>query len=95
MEKTTTIAKIDKNQAEEIRFSFAAWHDKKYLDIRVWVKAAPEEGKEEQPTKKGIRFNIELLDEFIKILQKINAGEAFGPEGMEEKGAEEKGEIPF
>jgi hypothetical protein len=96
--ETKTIAKLDKNTAEEIRFSFAEWHDKKYLDIRVWVKADPEEGKEEQPTKKGIRFSLELLDEFIRILQKINAGEAFEqerPEGAEEQGVEEKTDVPF
>jgi hypothetical protein len=96
--ETKTIAKLDKNTAEEIRFSFAEWHDKKYVDIRVWVKADPEEGKEEQPTKKGIRFNLDLLDEFIKILQKINAGEAFGqekPGSAEEAAAEEETEIPF
>ena len=80
MSETVTIAKIDKNSAEEIRFSFAEWNGKRYLDIRVWVKADPEEGKGELPTKKGIRFNLELLDEFIEILQKINAGEAFGPD---------------
>jgi len=95
--ETTTIAKLDKNTAEEIRFSFAEWHDKKYLDIRVWVKADPEEGKEEQPTKKGIRFSLELLDEFIKILQKINAGEAFGQEkaASAEEAAGEVDEVPF
>jgi hypothetical protein len=73
-----TIAKLDKNSAEEIRFSFAEWNGKRYLDIRVWIKADPDEGKAELPTKKGIRFNLELLDEFIEILQKINAGETFG-----------------
>ena len=80
------IAKLEKNSGEEIRFSFAEWNGKRYLDIRVWVKADPDEGKEEQPTKKGIRFNLELLDEFIEILQKINAGETFGSDRPDGEG---------
>ena len=72
--ETKTIAKLDKNTAEEIRFSVGR-DDKKYI--------------------------LELLDEFIKILQKINAGEAFEeekPETAEEQGPGEKEDetdIPF
>lgn len=93
------LAKIEKNSAEEIHFAFVEWKQKKYLDIRVWVKADPDEGREEQPTKKGVRFNVELLEEFIEVLQKINAGLAFGPGEAEETKenipVEEETDIPF
>lgn len=72
-------ASLEKNSAEEIRFAFCEWSGKMYLDIRLWVKEDPEEGRKEIPTRKGIRFNAELLPEFIKILKKMDkelAGES-------------------
>jgi hypothetical protein len=87
-----TLAKIEKNPAEEIRFSLTEWKSKKYVDIRIWIKADPGEGQEEIPTKKGIRFLAELIPEFIKILQKIDeklaCGESAQTEGMQGKAAE-------
>jgi hypothetical protein len=64
--------RIDKNSREELRFTIVDWNGQKYIDIRVWIKADPEEGQEEIPTKKGIRFNGELLPEVIGILQGID-----------------------
>lgn len=65
-------ASLEKNSVEEIRFAFYEWNGKKYADIRVWVKADPEESRDEIPTRKGIRFNAELLPEFIKILRAMD-----------------------
>jgi len=64
---------IEKNSAEEIRFSVVKWHEKNYVDVRVWIKADPSEGRDEMPTKRGVRFNSELLLEVIETLQKIDA----------------------
>ena len=64
---------IEKNSAEEIRFSVVKWHEKNYVDIRIWVKADPSEGRDEIATKKGVRFHIEILPEFIRLLQRIDA----------------------
>jgi len=64
--------RIEKNSVEEIRFSFCEWNGKEYVDVRVWIKEDPEEGRKEIPTRKGIRFNAELLPEFIKILRKMD-----------------------
>ena len=64
---------IDKNPAEEIRFSVVRWHEKDYVDIRVWIKADPSEARDEMPTKRGVRFTAEILGEVIGQLQKIDA----------------------
>jgi hypothetical protein len=71
--------RLDKNSVEEIQFSFCEWNGKEYVDIRVWVKEDPEEGRKEIPTRKGIRFNAELLPDFLKILKRMDkklAGES-------------------
>lgn len=71
------LARLDKNSAEEIEFHLEEYHGQQYLDIRIWVKGEPSAPGSEQPTKKGIRFNVELLGEFIQALQRINAGLTF------------------
>lgn len=39
-----------------------------HLDIRTWVKSEKYEG----PTKKGINFDVENLEEFLDIVNGIN-----------------------
>jgi len=76
MDKSNEPAKvfgvIDKNTAEEIRFAVIKWHGMNFIDIRTWVKSDPSEGRDEIATKKGVRFNSEILSEFITLLQKID-----------------------
>jgi hypothetical protein len=86
------LARLDKNSAEEIEFNLEEYHGQHYLDIRVWLKGQPGENGAETPTKKGIRFNVELLDEFIQALQKINAGMDGEPDVVDVKGEYGKAE---
>ena len=72
-ESTKVIGVIGKNPDEEIRICSVRWHDKLYLDIRLWIRANPEEGKDALPTKKGLRFSYDLLPEILGKLQKIDA----------------------
>jgi hypothetical protein len=81
---------IEKNSAEEIRFSVVKWHEKNYVDVRVWIKADPSEGRDEIATKKGVRFHIEILPEFIRLLQRIDADLAGEPPETKEENDEER-----
>lgn len=72
-EPAKVMGAIEKNTAEEIRFGIIKWHGMNFVDVRVFVKADPSEARDEIATKKGIRFNAELLGEFIQLLQKIDA----------------------
>jgi len=80
---------IDKNTAEEIRFSVVKWHEKNFVDVRVWVKADPSEGRDEIATKKGVRFNLEILPEFIEQLQRIDEALAGEPPETKEENHED------
>ena len=84
-EPAKVIGVIEKNSAEEIRFSVVKWHEKNYVDVRVWIKADPSEGRDEMPTKRGVRFNIEILPDFLEQLQKIDAELGGMPEEPDEK----------
>jgi hypothetical protein len=55
------IATIEKNSAEELHVDLHEWKAETYVDIRVWYRGEPGADGDVQPTKKGLRFNAELL----------------------------------
>jgi hypothetical protein len=86
-EPAKVMGAIEKNTLEEIRFAIIKWHGMNFVDVRVFVKADASEGRDEIALKKGVRFNAELLPEFIEILQKIDrdlAGETGGDSAKRE-----------
>lgn len=67
------IAKIEKNSAQEIQINLAEFKGQAYIDIRLWEKGLPSEPGGESPTKKGICFHCELIDDIIDSLHKAKA----------------------
>jgi len=69
-----TLGRLEKNSAEVIVFNLVTWKGHQYIDIRIWLKGESDDEIPETPTKKGLRFSLELLPEFIETLQRIDAG---------------------
>ncbi|MCX5803560.1 MAG: transcriptional coactivator p15/PC4 family protein [Proteobacteria bacterium] len=86
------IGEVEKNQKERIRVSLAEYQGYlsasqagKYVDYRVYFR---DDKGEWFPTKKGVTFNDEAIDEVIPLLQKAsgatphpNLGNEAGTEG--------------
>lgn len=86
------IGEVEKNQKERIRVSLAEYQGHlsasqagKYVDCRVYFT---DDKGEWFPTKKGLTFNDEAIDEVIPLLQKTsgatphpNLGNEAGTEG--------------
>lgn len=60
------MTEIDKNSLEKIRIQRTNYKGKDLLDIRVFYEA---ENGEWKPTKKGITFKVELLEDIISALE--------------------------
>lgn len=63
------IGEVEKNQKERIRVSLAEYQGHKYVDCRVYFT---DDKGEWFPTKKGVTFNDETIDEVIPLLQKAS-----------------------
>lgn len=64
------IDQFHKNSQERVEIHLSKWKTQDYIDMRIWTLPNPAEPGSEQPTKKGICINIELLPKLIKALQK-------------------------
>lgn len=69
MSEEKIVHRIEKNTKEEIIFRIFRFKNKDYFDIRTYVNAVGEVDK--IPTKKGVSFRLEQIDEAIKGLQEI------------------------
>ncbi len=65
-----TIYSFKKNSFEEIRFSVSTFKEKEFVDVRVFVQKKDDSG-EMVPTKKGITFSTELIEEFCIGAQNV------------------------
>jgi len=61
-----TIATIPKNHTQDIRVRLAEFHDKPFVDIRLFVVA---DAADRVPTRKGIAIPPALLPDVIAALQ--------------------------
>ena len=96
MSDLVRIRELEKNSETKIIFSLTDFRGNQYVDVREFVESDTYTGF----TKKGLRFNASLLDQFIENLQsvkKVRDGEEEPPpqeaeeEKEEEKEEEEKG----
>lgn len=69
--KQSAFKDIQRNENDVIRIQSKEYQSKEYIDIRVWYK---DEFGEMKPTKKGIYFQKELLDDIIQQLQTLKGG---------------------
>jgi len=69
------IGRIEKTGGQ-IRVVLHEWKSQTYCDIRFWY----EKDGQFHPTTKGLRFNAELLPEFIEALQEAEAALERGEE---------------
>ncbi len=69
MSEEKIVHRIEKNTKEEIIFRIFRFKNKDYFDIRTYVNAVGEVDK--IPTKKGVSFRLEQIDEAIKGLMEI------------------------
>jgi len=61
---------IPKNATEVIRIQESEFKGRKYIDVRVWVKPdAPAD--DPTPTKKGVTFGRDQLDDMICALKEL------------------------
>jgi hypothetical protein len=63
------IARMRKNAMEEIVFSLREYKGRRLADIRVFTEAEGYAG----PTKKGVCFGVDLLEEFSVCLGQLQA----------------------
>lgn len=69
MEKTVAI--IQKNRVQEIKFELKEFKGHNIIDIRIW-NSVPD-SDEKRPTTKGVTMNVELLPqlkEAVALLEK-------------------------
>ncbi len=62
----TTIATIERSKTSEIRVRLLEFHDKPYVDIRLFVVT---DAVEKTPTRKGIALPPALVPDVIAALQ--------------------------
>ena len=63
------IAQMKKNTAEEIVFSLREYKGHSLVDIRIFTESEGYSG----PTKKGVCFGVDLLEEFSACLRQLRA----------------------
>ncbi|MBI4870559.1 MAG: transcriptional coactivator p15/PC4 family protein [Candidatus Riflebacteria bacterium] len=63
------VAKMTKNSMADIIFSLTEHNGKTYFDIREFSNTSGYKG----PTKKGLRVNAELIEEFLGNVEKLRA----------------------
>ena len=70
MENQRLVDQFHKNSQELVGIHISEWKAQDYIDIRIWTLPNPAEPGSQQPTKKGICINAELLPKLIQSLQK-------------------------
>ncbi len=63
------IGKLRKNSFQEIQVNIGEFHERQFVDIRIWVGSR---GQETFHTAKGVAVPVELFDEFTKIINDAN-----------------------
>lgn len=61
------IAQLDITDNKRLVLSIGEFRGDERIDLRQYVK----DGSEYIPTRKGINFNAEWLDDFVKIVEKL------------------------
>ncbi len=60
---------VEKNKDTRFILTTSEWRGNEYVDLREYYQTA-EEPREWLPTKKGVRFRKDLLDQVMKLLEK-------------------------
>lgn len=68
MAEDQEIKSIERNYGKTIKVKLTTWKDTQYVDVREYYNG---DDDEELPTKKGVRFPIDCLDEFIEAFNEI------------------------
>ena len=69
MEEGLLVARFQKNASEEVRAQIIKYKGHDLIDVRVWVPRQDRPG--ENPTKKGLTLNIELLPQLKDAVLKL------------------------
>jgi len=64
------IDEFDISDNQKLRCQVGEYRGSERIDIRQYIKA----GDDFKPTKKGINFNAEWRDDFIKMVDKLKEG---------------------
>ena len=76
-QETHPIHSFTKNDSEEVRLAVRKFKGKYYVDLRIWFQEG--EGQTFRPTKKGVFFSVDHLQEFRRGVDRLmKAGEKFG-----------------
>lgn len=75
--KQRLIASFQKSSAEVIRVHLVEWKGQTYVDIRVFYR---KDDGTVHPTMKGVRFNVELLQDLRSALDAAILAVEDGPE---------------
>ena len=78
-EQQKEIGRMKLNVMDSLVFQTSEYRGKTYVDIRKYVESQNYTGF----TKQGIRFNVDLFDEFMENIEKV--AESLGIEVGEEK----------
>jgi len=78
-ENQKEIGRMKLNVMDSLVFQTSEYRGKTYVDIRKYVESQNYTGF----TKQGIRFNVDLFDEFMENIEKV--AESLGIEVGEEK----------
>ena len=78
-EQQKEIGRMKLNVMDNLVFQTSEYRGKTYVDIRKYVESQNYTGF----TKQGIRFNVDLFDEFMENIEKV--AESLGIEVGEEK----------
>ena len=62
-----TIDEFNVNDKMKLRLRVGEYGGSERIDIRLWVEGTKELG----PTRQGINFNIEWLDRFLEMVDKL------------------------
>ena len=65
MAEDTEIKSIDKGSDKAIKIKLTYWKDNPYIDVREYYRG---DDNEFLPTKKGIRFPADMVDEIVEGL---------------------------
>lgn len=65
------VYQFEKNSMDTIKISLHEYNGSRYVDIRTWRKF---EDDSMRPMVKGVRFNSELWEEFVRGVHKVDEG---------------------
>ncbi len=66
MPEDIEVKSIDRGYGKTIKIKIAYWKDNAYIDVREYY--SNEDSEESLPTKKGVRFPIDMIDEILEGL---------------------------